>query len=204
MTAIDADALALSMAAPREVPILLGLFASCGSVATHLVRATLERSQRRAAGLPVEPLAPFAPVAALSPADGVILLGVVLAGALAVLTARPWRPPPQPTMWRRRVARVLALWAAFAALSIGVTARRSIAEWASVLVPCAILALPARTYARHHDGEAEWAPWVIGFAIVVMGLTRDPKYTWGLLVIALVTHGVALAQERRRASREAR
>ncbi|MFT3772688.1 MAG: hypothetical protein QM820_45430 [Minicystis sp.] len=188
------------MAAPREVPVILGLIVSCASVATHVVRATLERAQRRAAGAPVEPLAR---TEALSPADIGVVISILIVGAIAVLVVRPPRQPVPQTMWRRRVALVLACWAAFSVPALGMMVRRPLAEWASFLVPCAILVLPARTYARHRRGEAAWAPWIIGLAAVVLGVTRDPKYTWGLLIIALVTHGVALAQARRRTAREA-
>ena len=104
-------------------------------------------------------------------------------------------------MLTRRAGLVFALWACVAALSLWFMLRRPPGERLFFLVPCALLLSPARVYVRYRDGEAMWAPWLMALAVVVLGVTREPKCTWGLLLVAVVCHACVLREERARHDR---
>jgi len=170
---------------------------ACGSLVAHRVQSIL--AQKR--GILT---AAAEPVAALSARDWAIAAGILAVGVAAILLVRPAPVPeaaPAGTSRAGRISVALALWSIFAALSVWLMALHPRAALVEFLAPCAILVLPARTYARHHRGESEWVLWIIAGAAIVLGLTRDPRYTWGLLAVALLFTVVAAAQDRRRARR---
>jgi hypothetical protein len=194
------------MAAPREVPIILGVFIALATMMGHLVAARLEQESPR----PERPRVTLLALRARAPSQMDILsmvgIGVVSLVSIAtqIRARRAWllsatgedtvSPTPRmlPThereMLARRAGLVFALWACFVALSLWFMLRRPPAERLYFLVPCALLLLPARVYVRYRDGEAMWALWLMGLAAVVLGVTREPKCTWGLLLVAVVCH----------------
>ena len=170
---------------------------ACGSLVTHRVQSIL--AQKRGAVT-----AAAEPAAALSTSDWAIAAGVLAAGVAAIVLVRPApavEGAPDGASRARRIPTALALWSVFAALSAWLMALRPRATLVELLVPCAIFILPARTYARHRRGESEWVLWIIASAAIVLVLTRDPRYTWGLLAVSLIFTVVAAVQDRRRARR---
>ncbi len=97
-----------------------------------------------------------------------------------------------------RTGLVLVEWACFAALSFAFMLRRPPEEWPFFLVPCVLLLPPARVYVRYREGEALWAPWLLALSVLVLGVTREPRCTWGLLLIAGVCQFCVLRQEHAR------
>lgn len=199
------------MAAPREVPIILGLFVALAALTAHVVADALDRTSPRPEGPRVARLAPGA--RAPSSTDLLTMVGVGLLGGVGVAAqvfgrrARllqagageapaPRRlPAPERRMLARRTGLVFGEWVCFAALSFGFMLRRPPGEWLLFLVPCVLLVPAARAYVRYREGEAMWAPWLLAFATLVLGVTREPKSTWGLLLIAAVCQVCVLRQE---------
>ncbi|NBD08989.1 MULTISPECIES: hypothetical protein [Corallococcus] len=199
------------MAAPREVPIILGLFVTLAALMAHVVADRLDRTSARPEGPRAARLEPGA--RAPTPVDLLAMVGVGVLGvggvtvqalgrrarlldALGAGASSPRRlPAPERRMLARRTGLVLGEWVCFAALSFGFMLRRPPGEWLLFLVPCVLLVLPARVYVRYRDGEAMWAPWLLAFAVLALGATRAPKSTWGLLLIVGVCQVCVLRQE---------
>ncbi|AKF87002.1 hypothetical protein MFUL124B02_36305 [Myxococcus fulvus 124B02] len=217
------------MAAPREVPILLGIFVALAAMMAHVIAPRLDVSSPRPEGPRVAPLAPEA--RAPSSRDWGVIVGVGILGLVALgaqVRSRRARllqevvvPPrseeeaasPGPTVaqaraflaWRgarrvlaRRAGLVLVEWTAFTALSLWLMLRAPSGDWLSFSLPCLLLVLPARVYVRYREGESLWVPWMLGLSVVVLAATREPRCTWGLLLIAGVCQVCVWRQERAR------
>ncbi|NVJ20008.1 hypothetical protein HUW62_01985 [Myxococcus sp. AM011] len=211
------------MAAPREVPIILGVLIAVATVMTHTVAGLLDVSAPRPSGPRVAVLAGSPRVPSLS--DFVAMVGVGALGLVAIaaqVRSRRARlreaqtgvgpltgdgPPASvtrglPASERRtlawRTGLVLVEWAGFATLSMAFMLRRPPEEWPFFLVPCVLLLPPARVYVRYREGEALWAPWLLALSVLVLGVTREPRCTWGLLLIAGVCQFCVLRQEHAR------
>jgi hypothetical protein len=215
------------MAAPREVPIILGVFVALAAMMAHVIATRLDVSSPRPEGPRVAPLAPEA--RAPSSRDWGVIVGVGVLGLVALgaqvhsrrsrLLQEAAMPPPSaeeaaspgPSVaqaraflaWRgarrvlaRRTGLVLAEWSAFTALSLWLMLRAPSGDWLSFALPCLLLVFPARVYVRYREGESLWVPWMLGLSVVVLAATREPRCTWGLLLIAGVCQVCVWRQER--------
>jgi hypothetical protein len=198
--------------APREVPIVLGIFVAMAALVAFAVAAQLDRAEPRPEGARVVQLDPRPRHA--STADGLAIGGVALAGLITAATAvraqrrrsaargtdagAPAEPGPGGRMFTRRAALAMSLWTCFTAPALWYMLRRPPAELPLFVGPCVLLLPPIRVYLRYRDGEAEWVPWILGCAAITLAITADPRSAWALASLALVCHACALAQERRR------
>ncbi|WP_141327806.1 hypothetical protein [Myxococcus sp. AB025B] len=217
------------MAAPREVPIILGVFVALAAMMAHVLATRLDGASPRAEGPRVAPLAAEARVP--SPRDWGVIVGVGVLGLVALgaqVRSRRARLreqvaiPPRSTeeapssgpsvadaraflAWRgarrvlaRRTVLVLVEWSAFTALSLWLMLHAPSGDWPVFALPCALLVGPSRVYVRYREGESLWAPWLLGLSVLVLAMTREPRCTWGLLLIAGVCQGCVWRQERAR------
>ena len=200
------------MAAPREVPILLGILVTLATLMGYFATVRLEqaraRSERRSVTQPA--------ARPVSEAEVLAVAGTVLGGLLGVAAQVRTRRaqllreaaqsgtdarfrtlmPHQRAMLTRRTVLVLSLWGAFLFFSIGSLRYHPIAHSAYFLIPGALLPLPMRVYVRYPDGASDWVPWLMGSAALALVVTHDARYAWGPLGIAAVCYVCALRQER--------
>ncbi|MFY2559476.1 hypothetical protein ACN469_17720 [Corallococcus terminator] len=225
MTRGTALSCTVDVAAPREVPIILGVFVALAAMMAHTLAVRLDQTSPRPSGPRVTVLAPNARSPAL--ADFMVMGSTAAVGLMAVATQVRSRrarllvlraeedsrmghsqprglAPSERGLLAWRTGLVLVEWACYAALSFGFMLHRPPDEWPRFLVPCVLLLLPARVYVRYREGEAVWAPWLLGLSVVVLGMTREPPLTWGLLLIAGVCHVCVLRQEHARRVKQQR
>lgn len=198
--------------APRELPILLGIFVTLTTVSVHTVAVRLDRASPR----PDTPrvLTLEAHARDVSAADALLGASVALLAVAAVATqlraarrrgsakaSEAVAPSPAMrgvTVPTRRAVLVMSMWTCLFVPGLMYMLRRPPAEAPLFLGPCALLLLPVRVYLRHGAGEAEWVPWLVGGAALALLVTGDPRSVAGPLILAMICYGCALRDERRR------